>query len=145
MLSTKYAHLELADGNKAVIVPMLEVDKAHRGTLLSRLAILAHARILQQQMEEVPVVLNQPGAEKAGRELLDHILNLIVFQPVIDDLQLLAQNRQKNDLGEILAPSVTGMLLAVEIMCCTNMRSAFLPVSGHHSRKRDGNFTAARL
>ena len=43
----------------------------------------------------------------------------------------------------IVAIRPLGLRLAS--MCCTNMRSAFLPDSGHHSRKRLVNFIPARL
>ena len=61
------------------------------------------------------VVLDQAGAGEAGGELLDHFLHLIVFQPGVDDLELLPQHRQHDHLGEALAEAVARVLFAVEI------------------------------
>jgi hypothetical protein len=44
-------------------------------------------------------------------KLLDHFLDLVVFEPRIDDLQLLPQHGQRDDLGEIPPVSFTGELL----------------------------------
>ena len=115
VLGAEDAHLELADGDEAVVVPVLEVDEAHGRAFLAGLAVLADAGVFQQQSEDVAVVLDQAGAGEAGGELLDHLLDLIVFQPGIDDLQLLPQHRQHDHLGEALAEGVAGLLLAVEI------------------------------
>ena len=115
VLRAQDAHLELADGDKAVVVPVGEVDKTHRRAFLAGPAVLADARIFQEQREDVAVVLNQTGTGKARGELLDHLLHLIVFQPVVDDLELLPQNRQHHHLGEALAEAVARMLLAVEV------------------------------
>ena len=76
-----------------------KVHKTHRRALLAGLAVLADAGVFQQQLEQVVVVLQQSGAGEARRELLDHLLHLIVFQPGVDDLELLAQHRQHHDLG----------------------------------------------
>src|ERR1051325_4286294 len=46
--------------------------------------------------------------------------------------------RNSTPWGMIVAMWPSGFRLAS--MCWTNMRSAFLPVSGHHSRNRVGNF-----
>ena len=89
MLGAEDAHLELADGNEAIVVPVLEIDEAHRRAFLARLAVLADAGVFQQQIEDMPVVLDQAGAGEARGELLDNFLHLIVFKPRVDDLQLL--------------------------------------------------------
>ena len=86
VFSAENAYLELADRDKAVVVPVLEVHKTNGRALLACLAVLADAGVFQQQGEDMAVVLNQAGAGKAGGELLDHLLHLIVFQPGIDDL-----------------------------------------------------------
>jgi len=36
------------------------------------------------------IILDQAGAGKAGGELLDHFLDLVVFQPIVDNPELLA-------------------------------------------------------
>ena len=41
------------------------------------------------RLKSVAIVLDQAGAGEFGREVLYHLLNLIVFQPRIDHLQLL--------------------------------------------------------
>ena len=46
------------------------------------------------------VVLQQTRAREARGELLDNLLDLIVFEPGVDDLEPLAQHRQHHDLGE---------------------------------------------
>lgn len=51
--------------------------------------------------------------------------------------------RNSTPWGMMVAMWPCGFKLAS--MCCTNIKSAFLPVSGHHSRKRLGNFRVARL
>ena len=113
MLGAEDAHLELADGDEAVVVAVPEVNEAHRGAFLARLAVLADAGVFQQEVKDVAVVLDQAGAGEAGGELFDNFLHLIVFQPRVDDLQLLAQHGQHDHLGEALAEGVAGVLLAV--------------------------------
>ena len=115
VLGAQDAHLELADGDKAVVVPVVEVHETHRRAFLAGLAVLADAGVFQQQGEDVAVVLDQTGAGEARGELLDHLLHLIVFQPGVDDLELLPQHRQHDHLGEALAEAVAGVLLAVEV------------------------------
>ena len=58
---------------------------------------------------------NQAAAREACGELLDHLLHLIVFEPGIDDLELLPQHRQHDHIGEALAEGVSWLLLAVEV------------------------------
>ena len=113
VLGAENAHLELADGDEAVVVAVLEVDEAHRWALLAGLAVLADAGVFQQQLKDVLIVLDQARAGEARGELLDDFLDLIVFQPRIDDLQLLPQHGQHDHLGEALAEGVAGVLLAV--------------------------------
>jgi len=115
VLRAQHTHLELAYGDKAVILPMVKVHKTHRGTLLTGPAILAHAGVFQEQREDVAVVFNQIGPGETGSQLLDHLLYLIVFQPVIDDLELRPQDFQHHNLGEALAVAVRWVLLAVEV------------------------------
>lgn len=61
------------------------------------------------------VVLDQVGAWKAGGELLDNFFDLIAFEPGVDDLELLAQDRIQHDIGEALAIAVARLLLVVEV------------------------------
>ena len=89
MLGAENPHLELADGDKAIIVPVLEVDEAHRRAFFACLEVLAHTGVLQQEVECMPVVLDQARAGKVGSELLDDLLDLVVFKPRIDEFQLL--------------------------------------------------------
>ena len=63
----------------------------------------------------MPVVLEQVGAREIRRELFDHLVHLIVFQPRVDHLQLLPQHRQHHHLREVLAMRVAGMLLGVQV------------------------------
>jgi len=65
-------------------------------------------------LKGVAVVFDQVAAREAGSELLDDFLYLIVFQPWVDDLELLAQDRKYHHLGKILAVAVGWLLLAVE-------------------------------
>ena len=78
---------------KRLLSRVLEVDEANRRALLARLAVLADAGVLEQQLEDDAVVLDQARAGEAGGELLDDFLDLVVFKPRVDDLQLLAQHR----------------------------------------------------
>ena len=115
VLGAQDAHLDLADGDKTVIVPVGEVYETHRRALLAGPAVLADAGIFQKQRKDVAVVFDQVGSGEAGGELFDHLLHLIVVQPGVDDLELLPQHLQHHHLGEILAVTVAGMLFAVEI------------------------------
>ncbi len=67
VLRAEDAHLKLTDGDEAVVVPVTEVNEAHCRAFLARLAILAHAGVLHQQVEGVAVVLDQASAGEAGR------------------------------------------------------------------------------
>ena len=62
-----------------------------------------------------------------------------IDQQLADELFLAAPEQ----CGMTVAASPSALRLAS--MCWTNMRSAFFPVSGHHSRKREGNLRVARL
>ena len=115
VLRPQDAHLELADGDEAVVGSAVEVHEPHRRALLAGLAVDAHARVFQEQREDVAVVLDQIGPGEARRELLDRLLHLIVLQPGVDDLEPLPQHRQHDDLGEALPEGVAGVLLAVEV------------------------------
>ena len=92
-LATEDADLELADGDKAVVVPVLEINELHRRTFFTRLAVLADAGVFQQLVEHMPVVLQQVGAGEIGSELFHHLIHLILLQPRVDHLQLLPQHR----------------------------------------------------
>ena len=67
VLSAPNSHLKLADRNKAVIVPVLEIDKAHRWAFFARFSVFADAGVLQQQVQDMAIVLDQAGAGKASR------------------------------------------------------------------------------
>ena len=59
VLSAQHTHLELAHSDKAIVVPMREIDKADGRAFALRLAVLADAGVFQQQSEDVTVVLKQ--------------------------------------------------------------------------------------
>src|SRR5205823_8029230 len=48
-------------------------------------------------------------------DLLDDLFDLVVFEPRVDDLQLLPQHGKHHDLGETLAEGIARMLFAVAI------------------------------
>ena len=102
MLSAENADLELANRDEAVVVAGRKVHESDGWARLGALAVLAHAGVLQEELEHVPVVLQQPSARETCGELLDNLLDLIVFEPGVDDLEALAQNGQHHDLGEVL-------------------------------------------
>ena len=81
---------ELADGYKAVIVPVGEVHKAHSRAFFACLAVFADAGVFEKQGKDVAVVLDQATAGEAGGELFDYFFHLIVGEPRINDLELLA-------------------------------------------------------
>ena len=108
VLGAEHADLELADGDEAVVVSLIEIDEADGRAFLAGLSVLADAGVLQQQPEEVLVVFQQAGAREAGRELLDDFLDLVVFEPGVDDLEPLAEHGQHHHLGEVLAVAVGG-------------------------------------
>ena len=116
VLGAEDADLELADRDEAVVVAGRKVHEAHGRALVAGLAVLADAGVLQQELEQVLVVLQQTGAREARGELLDDLLDLIVFEPGVDDLEPLAQHRQHDDLGEALPMGVgRGLLLVREV------------------------------
>ena len=53
-------------------------------------------------MEQVLVIFQQTGARKILGELLDDLLDLIVFEPGVDDLELFVQHGEHHDIGETL-------------------------------------------
>jgi hypothetical protein len=53
------------------------------------LTVLADARVLQQQLKQILIVLQKPCAWEAGRQLLDDLFDLIIFEPWVGDLELL--------------------------------------------------------
>jgi len=61
------------------------------------------------------VVLDQACAGETGGEVLDYFLHLIVFQPRVDDLELLAQDRKHYNLCEGLTIAVARVLGFVEV------------------------------
>src|SRR4051794_19733397 len=115
VLGAEDAHLELGHGDEAIVLPLFEVDELNRWALGTCLAVLANTRAFQQQIENVSVVLNEVGARKACRKLLDHLLDLVIFKPTVDDLELLPQDRQHDDFRKILAKRLARLLLAVAI------------------------------
>ena len=113
VLGAEDADLELADRDEAVVVAGRKVREADGRALLAALTVLADACVLQQELEQVLVVLQQTGAREARGELLDDLLDLIVFEPGVDDLEPLAQHRRHHDLGEALPMGVGRGLLHV--------------------------------
>lgn len=109
------AHLELANGYEAVIVPVCEIHKTHRRAFLASLAVFAHAGVFEQQGKDMAVILNQAGAGEACGELFNYLFHLIVGKPGIDYLELLAQDWQHHHLREVLTIAVSWVLLAVEV------------------------------
>ena len=57
----------------------------------------------------------RPVPGKLRGDLLDHLFHLVIFQPGIDELELLAQNRQHHHFGEIFAIGVTRVLFVVQV------------------------------
>ena len=51
VLGAEYPDLELADSDESVVVPLREIDEPNRRALLARLAVLADAGVLKQQLE----------------------------------------------------------------------------------------------
>ena len=98
---------------KRLLSRVAKSGEADGRALLAALAVLADAGVLQQELEQVLVVLQQTGAREARGELLDDLLDLIVFEPGVDDLEPLAQHRQHHDLGEALPMGVRRHLLLV--------------------------------
>src|SRR5581483_5848518 len=115
ILSTQNSYLKLANRDEAIIVPVREVDEADSRAFLSRLAVLADACVFQQELQYVPVVLDEAGSGEICRQLLDHFLNLVVLQPGIDYLQLLPQHGQHDDFRESLAERIFRFLLLVAV------------------------------
>ena len=113
VLGAEDTDFELTGGDEAVVIPLFEVDKVNCRAFLASLAVLADAGVLQQQFEEMPVILQQTCAREAGGELLDHFLDLIVFKPGVDDLELLLEHREHYHFGEALAEAVSRLLLLI--------------------------------
>lgn len=82
---------------------------------ISIIRLMIWARFLKEKGENVAVILDQAGTGKASGKLFNHLLDLVVFHPVVDDLDLLPQNRQHHHFGETLTEAVGRMLLAVEV------------------------------
>ena len=115
VLGSKDADLELTDGDEAVFLAILEINEMDGRASLACLPVLAEAGVLQQQIEDVPIVLQKPRARKAGGELFDDFVDLVVLQPGIDNPQLLAQYGQHHNFGEALTMALGGELLVVEV------------------------------
>lgn len=115
MLGTKYADLELADRDKAVVTALLELNEAGRGALLTGLTVLADAGVLNQQFEEMSVVLEQASTREAGGKLLDYFIDLVLLEPRIDDLELLAEYGEHHDISEVVTVAVGRVLFVVEV------------------------------
>ena len=79
------------------------------------LPVPVEAGVLKQQIEDVPIVLQQLPTRKAGGELFDDFVDLIVLQPGIDNPEPLAQHRQHHHLGEASTMAVGGELPVVEV------------------------------
>ena len=67
VLGSKDANLELADGDEAVVVAILEINEMDRRVVLSGLPVPADAGVLKQQIEDVAIVLQQPRARESWR------------------------------------------------------------------------------
>ena len=113
VLGAEDADLGLADRDEAVVVAGRKVREADGRAVLAALTVHADAGVLQQELAQVLVVLQQTGAREARGELLDELLDLIVFEPGVDDLEPLAQHRRHHDLGEALPMGVGRDLIHV--------------------------------
>ena len=85
VLSPQYAHLELANRHKAVVGVLLKIYKTHCRAFRACLAVFADAGAFKQQPKNMQVVLQQATAGKARRQLLCHIVQLVVCQPRLHD------------------------------------------------------------
>jgi len=56
------AHFELTDRNKAVVIPVFEINKAHRGALFVRFSGFADAGVFKQQAQDMAVILDKSGS-----------------------------------------------------------------------------------
>ena len=63
----------------------------------------------------MPVVFQQTCALETGGELLHDFLNLVIFEPWVDDLELLMEHRQHYDFGEARAVGIGRALRCVEV------------------------------
>jgi hypothetical protein len=70
---------------------MRKINVTHRRTLLAGFAVLGNTGVFQQQVQHMTVVFQQIIAGKAGGETFRHFFDLIVFQPGVNDLELLSQ------------------------------------------------------
>lgn len=113
MFSSKNTDLELANSGEVVVSRVFKIYEPNGRAMLAGLLVLADAGVFQQQVQQVLVVFDQAVTGKAARELLDDFLDLIVFQPRIDHLELRAQHLRQDDFGEVLASGVGGLLLLV--------------------------------
>jgi len=66
VLGTEDTDLELANGNKTVVIPMLKIYKTNCWAFLTSLAVLTDTGVFQQQGKDVAVVFDQVGSRKAG-------------------------------------------------------------------------------
>ena len=107
------------------------IDEQHLAAQRVGLALVAHQHAGR----------NAGAVEEAGRQADDGLDHVIADQQFADELFLAP--RKSTPWGMTVAMWPSGLRLAS--MCWTNMRSAFLPVSGHHSRKRLVNVMLARL
>ena len=85
----------------------------HGGTLLSCFSVFTDAGVFQQQVQYVLVIFDQTRAGKAGAKLFGDLLDLIGFQPAIDLLKLLSQNRKHDNFGEIFPEGMGGILFFI--------------------------------
>ncbi len=115
ILGTQDAHLELAHGDETVVVNVLKIHKPYSGALFAGLAVLADTGVFQQQGEYMAVVRNEAHAGEACSEMLDHLIDLVVLQPVIDDFEPVFEHREHDNIGEVLTEGVGGVLFIVEV------------------------------
>ena len=100
---------------KRLLLSILEINEMDGRASLAGLPVLGEAGVLQQQIEDVPIVLQKPRARKAGGELFDDFVDLVVLQPGIDAPEPLAQHGQHHHLVEAPTMAVGGVLLVVEV------------------------------
>ena len=82
------ADFELADGNEAVVIPLFKVNKLNCWTFLTGLAIFTDAGIFQQQLEKILIVFQKTGSWKTGGKLFNNLIDLVIVEPMVDDLEL---------------------------------------------------------
>jgi len=102
--------LVLRDGQKAVVGSVLEVNIAHGGAFLARLAVLEDRPAAQDQLAQLLVGLYQSGAGWA-LQAVRHLADLVRFQPGVDLAQGSAQLALDEHLVKALAQRGGGIVL----------------------------------